>query len=66
MVKGGVTPTYGYDGNGNLVQQTVGGSTTEFVLDERGELARVLGEVRSDGTEVLYAYGVKEPGTMPS
>ncbi len=55
--KGGVTTTYGYDGNGNLVRESVGGVTTDFVLDERGPLPHILGEVRSDGSETLYAYG---------
>ncbi len=56
-IKGGVTTTYGYDGNGNLVRESVGGVTTDFVLDERGPLPHILGEVRSDGSETLYAYG---------
>src|SRR6266540_3392491 len=56
-VKGRVTTTYGYDGWGNLVRESVGGVTTDFVLDERGALPTILGEVRSDGTERLYAYG---------
>lgn len=33
------------------------GITTEYVLDERGALPTILGEVRSDGTTRLYAYG---------
>ena len=33
------------------------GITTEYVLDEPGALPTILGEVRSDGTERLYAYG---------
>lgn len=53
-----ITTSYGYDGLGNLVQQTINGVTTELVLDERSPLAVVLGEVRSDGQEdLLYAYG---------
>ena len=31
--------------------------TTEFVLDENTAYVRILGEVRSDGGERLYAYG---------
>jgi len=31
--------------------------TTEFVLDENTAYTRILGEVRSDGGERLYAYG---------
>src|SRR5262249_52887601 len=54
-VKGGITTTYGYDGKGNLIRETVGGVTTDFVLDERGALPLILGEVRSDGTELRYA-----------
>jgi RHS repeat-associated protein len=60
-VRAGITTTYGYDGWGNLVQQAVeqGGNTvtTEYILDERNDLPVILGEVRSDGVERLYAYG---------
>ena len=49
--------TYGYDGWGNLIQETVNGVTTEFVLDENTAYTRILGEIRSDGGERLYAYG---------
>jgi YD repeat-containing protein len=55
--RNGVVTTYGYDGWGNLVQETVNGVTTEFVLDENTAYTRILGEVRSDGGERLYAYG---------
>lgn len=34
MTKDGVVTSYGYDGWGNLIQETVNGVTTEFVLDE--------------------------------
>ena len=30
--------------------------TSEFVLDENSSLPRILGEVRSDGSQQLYAY----------
>ncbi len=56
-VRGGVTTTYAYDGHGNLTRETVNGITTEFIWDERAGLPVLLGEVRSDGTEVLYAHG---------
>ena len=49
--------TYGYDGWGNLIQETANGVTTEFVLDENAAYTRILGEIRSDGGERLYAYG---------
>ncbi len=55
--RSGVVTTYGYDGWGNLIQETVNGVTTEFVLDENAAYTRILGEVRSDGGERLYAYG---------
>ena len=55
--RSGVVTTYGYDGWGNLIQDTVNGVTTEFVLDENTTCTRILGEVRSDGGERLYAYG---------
>ncbi|MCB0025975.1 MAG: RHS repeat protein, partial [Caldilinea sp.] len=57
MTMGGVVTTYGYDGWGNLIQETTNGVTTEFVLDENAAYTRILGEVRSDGGERLYAYG---------
>jgi YD repeat-containing protein len=53
----GVVTTYGYDGWGNLIQESANGATTEFVLDENTAYPRILGEVRSDGGERLYAYG---------
>jgi RHS repeat-associated protein len=52
-----ITTTYGYDGLGNLVRQTINGVTSDLVIDERGPLAFILGEVRSDGVEILYAHG---------
>ena len=55
--RSGVVTTYGYDGWGNLVQETTNGVTTEFVLDENTAYTRILGEIRSDGGERLYAYG---------
>jgi RHS repeat-associated protein len=57
--RNGVVTTYGYDGWGNLIQETVNGVTTEFVLDENAAYTRILGEVRSDGGERLYAYGAE-------
>src|SRR6185503_12976883 len=58
-VKSGIATTYGYDGKGNLIRENVGGVTTDFVLDERGALPLILGEVRSDGAELRYAYGTE-------
>lgn len=57
MTRSGVVTTYGYDGWGNLIQESVNGVTTEFVLDENTAYTRILGEIRSDGGERLYAYG---------
>ena len=37
--------------------RTTNGVTTEFVLDENVAFTRILGEIRSDGGERLYAYG---------
>jgi RHS repeat-associated protein len=56
-VKAGITTTYAYDGKGNLIRENVGGVTADFVLDERGALPLILGELRSDGVELRYAYG---------
>jgi RHS repeat-associated protein len=55
--RSGIVTEYGYDGWGNLIQETTNGVTTEFVLDENAAYPRILGEVRSDGGERLYAYG---------
>ena len=52
-----MTTTYSYDGWGHLVRETSGSITTDYVLDEVGGLSGIRGEVRSDNTEVLYAYG---------
>lgn len=43
-------------GNAPATNQTLT-YTTKYVLDERGTLPTILGEVRSDGMERLYAYG---------
>jgi YD repeat-containing protein len=60
MTRSGVVTSYGYDGWGNLIQETTNGVTTEFVLDENTAYTRILGEVRSDGGERLYAYGPED------
>ena len=58
---GDVTTTYQYDALGNLVRQietqAQTATTTDFLLDELGSLPHILGEIRSDGTERLYAHG---------
>jgi RHS repeat-associated protein len=56
-ITGGVTTSYAYDGWGNLIRETANGLVTDYVIDEQAALPRILGELRSDGTEVLYAYG---------
>ncbi len=56
-VEAGVTTSYGYDGWGHVVRESIGGVTTDLVLAEGGPLPNVLAEVRSDQTELTYAYG---------
>jgi RHS repeat-associated protein len=60
-VTGTITTTYGYDGWGNLVRETVrssaGVTTTDLLLDEQAPLPQLLAELRSDGAELRYAYG---------
>lgn len=50
VISGSMSIDYGYDGWGNLILESSNGITTEYVLDERGALPTLLGEVRSDGT----------------
>ncbi len=49
--------SYHYDALGNLVRMIQNGQATEFVWDERGELPRLMAEVRQDGSKTLYVYG---------
>ena len=49
----GTTMSYGYNGQGDRVSQTVGITTTAYTLD----LAAGLTQVLSDGTDT-YLYGV--------
>jgi RHS repeat-associated protein len=55
-VKGGVTRTYQHDALGNLIGQTAGSTSSDFVLDERSDLPTILGEI-SGTTEQLFAFG---------
>jgi RHS repeat-associated protein len=50
---------YRYDGLGNLVKVIHNGVTTHLVLDESGELTRILGEINEGANtdQTLYAYG---------
>ena len=45
VISGSMTVNYGYDGWGNLIQESASGVTREFVLDENSSLPRILGEV---------------------
>jgi YD repeat-containing protein len=49
---------YHYDGLDQLVGQSVNGRRTDFLLDERGSVARVVGLVRG-GVRTLYAWGAE-------
>ena len=62
----GVTTAYHYDGWGNLIQQSSQGLITDFVLDERGDLPVVLGELRSNGSSTIYAYGPDGVAAQPT
>ena len=62
----GFTTRYRYDGNGNLLRQTLEHpngkiESTDFVVDESGGFPRITAELRSDGTEVHYVYGENGP-----
>ena len=48
----GVTTTYQYDADGNLIAQTVGGSTTTYTFNELNELTAVSGP----GLTASYGY----------
>ena len=48
----GVTTSYQYDANGNLVAQTVGGSTTTYTYNVLNELTAVNGP----GVTASYSY----------
>src|SRR5208337_4030759 len=48
----GVTTTYQYDADGNLIAQTVGGSTTTYTFNELNELTAVNGP----GLTASYGY----------
>ncbi len=52
VVQGGTTTTFGYNGVGDRLQQTVGITTTHYVLDPAAGLTQVL----ADGTNT-YLYG---------
>ncbi len=49
-----------YDGDGNRVSETVGGTTTKFLVDDRNPtgLPQVLDEVVSGSVTSTYAYGL--------
>jgi len=57
-MKGGVTYSYSYDGDGNRVSQAEDGSAIEYIVDRMGGLAQVVAEVTLDNTiEVFYVRG---------
>ncbi len=51
-----ITVDYFYDGLGQLVRTTTNGVVSDYVLDESGDLPRVIGEITAS-KETLYAYG---------
>jgi RHS repeat-associated protein len=56
-VVGASTISYQYDALGNLIRQSQNGITTDLVWDEAGSLPLLVGEVGSNGSELLYAHG---------
>src|SRR5438034_6947266 len=50
-----------YDGDGNRVSETVGGSTTKFLVDDHNPtgLPQVLDEIVSGAVTRTYAYGLQ-------
>jgi RHS repeat-associated protein len=57
LTHGGVT--LAYDGDGNRVSETIGGTTTKFLVDDRNPtgLPQVLDEVVSGAVLRTYGYG---------
>jgi len=56
---GGVSSQYGYDGVGNRLVRTHGGTTKKYVLDINRKLPNVLVEADNIGTiTVYYVYGL--------
>ena len=61
MVQAGQTAvSIVYDGDGNRVAETVGGTTTKYLVDDRNltGYAQVLEEVAGGGVQRVYTYGL--------
>jgi len=55
----GVAAQYDYDGLGNRLSKTTGGTTGRYVLDVSGNLSNVLGETNAGDTiTAYYVYGL--------
>ncbi|MBF0371372.1 MAG: RHS repeat protein, partial [Magnetococcales bacterium] len=55
---GGETISYTYDGFGNRIARTIGGTTTRYVLDLNGSMSRVLEETDTSGhVSHFYIHG---------
>ncbi|HLK47666.1 MAG TPA: RHS repeat-associated core domain-containing protein [Bryobacteraceae bacterium] len=50
-----------YDGDGNRVSETVGGTTTNYLIDDQTPTgyAQVIAEAGSDGSSRTYVYGLE-------
>jgi len=57
----GIITTYQYNGDGDRVSQTVGGVTTNYVIDPASSLTNVLSETTS-GVTTQYLYGLELVG----
>lgn len=59
LLKHSTTVTMVYDGDGNRVSETVGGTTTKFLVDDRNPTGfpQVLDEIVNGSVTRTYAYG---------
>jgi hypothetical protein len=50
-----------YDGDGNRISETIGGTTTKFLVDDHNPtgLPQVLDEIASGAVTRTYAYGLQ-------
>jgi len=56
---GGVSTQYSYDGQGDRLAKTSGGTTVRYVLDINGKLSNVLAETEDNGAiTAYYVYGL--------